>query len=130
MTATREELLGVLVIVFIFSLFFIAGLFIFIGAVKKWRCLMEPFTPSPPLVYAPSTIKKYFGPDGLRTFWFVLSLCWMLGAAAVITLEVKKLYRAPEDSSYIHQTYGLEGQETPIGFQQLFRNFTNEYLLE
>jgi len=91
MIATREALLGELVIVLVFSLFFIAGVVIFIGAVRKWRCLMEPRTPSPPFVFAPAVIKKHFGPQGLRTFWFVLSICWMLGTAVIIALEIKKV---------------------------------------
>lgn len=88
-----KELLGMLAVIAVFLLFFVAGLVIFIGALKKWRALMEPMPSAPPFYNVAAVIKNHFGARGLRAFWLILSVLWMSGSIAAITVAIKNVCR-------------------------------------
>ena len=64
--------------------FIIIGVVIFIGAKKKWRFFMEPFTPLPPLINTSIFIKKHTGTEGLRIYLCVVAFFIILFSCVFI----------------------------------------------
>ena len=84
---------GILIVIAVLSFFFIFGVVIFIGAVKKWNILMNPSTPQPPMVYTAAVIKKHFGEKDLRAYWFLFAIACMIVTSSMIMVTIRDVHR-------------------------------------
>ena len=91
--------LGMLFVFVVLLLFITAGMIVFIGGLRKWRSFMNPIPSAPPFISSADFIKKHTGEKGLRIYWLIMGIGWILGTLVLIVIAIKSLFSSLDEET-------------------------------